>query len=103
MQQHSALNYCAPFCVSFYLFVATSCNTLNTFHHQEMIDIDLSLKPDFIWDWTVSYPRLRYHWALRRLLSGIASDADSAGSGNKRGDTELTVMSSCENNNRYAN
>lgn len=82
MQQHSALNYCAPFCVSSAFLLRLPATT---FRRQELIDIDLNLKPDFIWDWTVSYPRLWYHWALRRLLWGIASDADSAGSGNKRG------------------
>lgn len=30
-------------------FVANSCNALITFSSQELIDTDLSLKPDFIW------------------------------------------------------
>lgn len=55
MQQHSALNYCAPFCVSSAFLLRLPATT---FRRQELIDIDLSLKPDFIWDWTVSYPRL---------------------------------------------
>lgn len=55
MQQHSALNYCAPFCVSSAFLLRLPATT---FRRQELIDIDLNLKPDFIWDWTVSYPRL---------------------------------------------
>lgn len=38
------------------LYVASSCNALITFSDQELIEIGLSLNPDFTSDWTDSIP-----------------------------------------------
>lgn len=43
-----------PFLICFW--VASSCNALITFSHQELIDIGLSMNPDFMSDWTDSIP-----------------------------------------------
>lgn len=79
------------------LFTAASCNTLVTFSHQTSASA---------WTWTLlqirptlSHLRLWDHPVRCGTLLETARNADSGGRGNKSGDGELIIISSCQNNN----
>lgn len=84
-----------PFCIVYFSF--SSCNALITFSCRELIDIGLSLNLYIGLDWHYSTWVSRPS-GLRGLLLGAPSVADSARRGNKSGEAELAIRSSCENN-----